>query len=224
MPVFQLPDELVFPRPELAEPSGLLAVGGDLSPDRLLMAYSLGIFPWYAAGEPLLWWSPDPRLVLFPDQLHVPHSLAKGLRKGRYRVTFDTAFADVIHACGNRPRPGQLGTWITPEMQDAYIRLHHLGFAHSVEAWEEETLAGGLYGVSLGGCFYGESMFADRPDASKTAFVTLVHRLQEWDFDLIDCQMTTDHLVRFGATEIPRADFQARLRLSLERATRQGPW
>ena len=171
MPIFRLPREVVFPDPSLAEPDGLLAVGGDLSPERLLRAYAEGIFPWFNEGSPILWWSPDPRLVLFPDELHVSSSLARTLRRGRYRVTADQAFGRVIRACSWTERPGQDGTWITDEMIAAYEELHRLGFAHSFEAWSGETLAGGLYGVSLGGAFFGESMFSERADASKAAFV-----------------------------------------------------
>ena len=166
MPIYRLPSEPVFPDPARAEPDGLLAVGGDLSPERLLTAYAEGIFPWYSDPNPILWWSPDPRLVLEPAHLHVPRSLRKLLRGGRFRVTADRAFAQVIGRCAARERPGQDGTWITDEMRAAYVRLHELGFAHSFEAWEGERLAGGLYGVSLGGAFFGESMFAGRPDAS----------------------------------------------------------
>lgn len=224
MPVFQLPEEILFPKPDLSEPNGLLAMGGDLSPERLLAAYSLGIFPWYSESEPILWWSPDPRLVLAPSQLHVPKSLRKTLKKRIYQVTFDRAFGEVIRRCAGRDRPGQDGTWITPEMIEAYERLHHLGFAHSAEAWEGDQLVGGLYGVSLGGAFFGESMFADKPDASKAAFVTLVRQLQAWDFCLIDCQVTTDHLLRFGAVEIPRALFLERLPQAVQKPTQRGAW
>ena len=176
MPIFRLGRDVAFPDPARAEPDGLLAVGGDLRPERLLAAYALGIFPWFDDSSPILWWSPDPRPVLEPERLHVSRRLARTIRQGRYRVTADTAFERVIRSCAARERPGQRGTWITDEMVLAYVRLHRLGFAHAFEAWEGDALAGGLYGVSLGGVFFGESMFADRPDASKVAFVRAV----EW--------------------------------------------
>ncbi|WP_242395752.1 leucyl/phenylalanyl-tRNA--protein transferase [Anaeromyxobacter oryzisoli] len=224
MPIYRLPREPVFPDPSDAEPDGLLAVGGDLSPERLLTAYAEGIFPWFSEGSPILWWSPDPRLVLDPPTLHVPRSLARTIRHARYRVTADTAFAEVIRRCADRTRPGQDGTWITPDMIAAYERLHRLGFAHSFEAWDAEGLAGGLYGVSLGAAFFGESMFADRPDASKVAFVTSVEFLHRSGIGLVDCQVRTDHLVRFGAQEIPRAGFLARLEQALTAPTLRGTW
>jgi leucyl/phenylalanyl-tRNA---protein transferase len=222
--VYRLPREPVFPDPERAEPDGLLAVGGDLSPRRLLAAYERGIFPWFSEKGPILWWSPDPRLVLRPEWLHLPRSLARTLRRGRYAVRADTAFAEVIARCAAARRPGQRGTWITPEMIAAYVRLHRMGFAHSFEAWEGEGLAGGLYGVSLGGAFFGESMFSERPDASKAAFAASVPWLADRGVALVDCQVRTEHLVRFGAREIPRAAFLAELRRALRRPTLQGKW
>jgi leucyl/phenylalanyl-tRNA--protein transferase len=222
--IFRLPREPVFPEPGEAEPDGLLAVGGDLSPERLLQAYAAGIFPWYSQGSPILWWSPDPRLVLDPASLHVPRSLERTLRRGRYEVRSDTAFEQVIRRCAGKARPGQDGTWITHAMVLAYERLHRLGFAHSFEAWEGEALVGGLYGVSLGSAFFGESMFADRPDASKTAFVAGVRWLAGGGVDLVDCQVRTEHLVRFGAAEVPRRAFLERLAASLGRPTCRGPW
>ena len=199
-----------FPDVELAlhEPDGLLAVGGALSEEWLLQAYRQGIFPWYGPGQPILWWAPDPRLVLSPGQLHVSRSLAKVIRKGRYTVTLDTAFSEVVAACAE-PRPGQSGTWITPEMREAYIKLHHGGYAHSVECWHEGELAGGLYGVAIGRIFFGESMFARRSNASKVAFVALVRQLARWGFRLIDCQVHTGHLASLGATAISRQAFTA---------------
>lgn len=191
----------------LKEPDGLLAVGGDLAPQRILSAYRHGIFPWFSPGQPILWWSPDPRAVLFPDQLKVARSLRKTINKGSYQVRFDTAFARVIRACAATPRRGQNGTWITPEMQQAYIRLHEMGYAHSAESWHGDELVGGLYGMRLGRVFFGESMFSHRSDASKVAFVHLVRRLQEEGVVLIDCQVTTDHLLSLGAEEIPRRRF-----------------
>jgi leucyl/phenylalanyl-tRNA---protein transferase len=224
VPIFRLSRDAVFPDPALSEPDGLLAVGGDLSPERLLTAYAEGIFPWFGDDSPILWWSPDPRLVLDPAAVHVPRSLARTIRHGRFRVTADTAFERVIRRCAEQDRPGQDGTWITGEMIDAYLRLHGLGFAHSFEAWDGEALAGGLYGVSLGAAFFGESMFADRPDASKVAFVQAVEWLRGVGVRLVDCQVRTDHLVRFGAREIPRAEFLARLADALDHPTMRGRW
>ncbi len=190
----------------LEEPDGLLAVGGDLSPPRLLRAYRHGVFPWYNPGEPILWWSPDPRLVLFPDRLKVSRSLKKVLKQGRYCLTYDTAFDQVIEACSG-PRRDETGTWITPEMKTAYLNLHSLGHAHSVECWYEGTLAGGLYGVAIGRVFFGESMFHRHSNASKIAFVHLTRWLQQWNYALIDCQVRTNHLLSMGAEEIPRSRF-----------------
>jgi leucyl/phenylalanyl-tRNA--protein transferase len=224
MPVFQLDERLLFPPAGLADPDGLLAVGGDLRPERLLLAYSSGIFPWPTEDFPLLWHSPDPRFVLRGDQLHVPRSLAKAMRRGRYRLSFDQAFDEVIEHCARKRRPGQNGTWITDEMVEAYRSLHHLGFAHSSEAWEGEELVGGLYGVSLGGAFFGESMFAEAPDASKSAFVRLVEQLDRWSIHLIDAQVHTAHLQRFGAEHWPRDRYLAALAKALEAPTRRGPW
>jgi len=222
--VFRLPRKPIFPDPELAEPDGLLAVGGDLSPDRLLRAYAEGIFPWYSEETPILWWSPEPRMVLLPTEFHVPRSLRRTLRSGAFEVRVDTAFGEVIRRCAGKDRPGQDGTWITPEMVLAYERLHDLGFAHSFEAWEGGELAGGLYGVSLGAAFFGESMFADRPEASKVAFAASVEWLRARGVELIDCQVDTEHLRRFGAREIPRAEFLARLRNAMASATVKGKW
>jgi leucyl/phenylalanyl-tRNA--protein transferase len=225
VPIFRLPREIVFPDPELAEPDGLLAVGGDLSPERLLAAYAAGIFPWFGEGSPILWWSPDPRFALEPGWVHVSQSLRRTIRRGRYRVSADEAFERVIRRCAATARPGQDGTWITGEMIDAYLRLHRLGFAHSFEAWEGEALAGGLYGVSLGAAFFGESMFADRPDASKVAFVRAVEWLARQGIELVDAQVRTEHLVRFGARELPRAEFLGRLEHALgARETIRGRW
>jgi leucyl/phenylalanyl-tRNA--protein transferase len=224
MPVFQLDERLVFPPPELADPDGLLAVGGDLRPERLVLAYSTGIFPWPTEGFPLLWHSPDPRFVLEAEQLHVPRSLAKTVRRERYRCTLDTAFRTVMASCAEIPRQGQDGTWITDDMLEAYAELHELGFAHSVEVWEGETVVGGVYGVSLGGAFFGESMFAHSPDASKVGFVRLVEQLSRWDINLIDAQVHTAHLERFGAEHWPRARYLARLERALQLRTRRGKW
>ncbi|HTE53497.1 MAG TPA: leucyl/phenylalanyl-tRNA--protein transferase [Kofleriaceae bacterium] len=224
MPVFRLSHHVSFPSPELADESGLLAVGGDLSPERLLLAYSLGIFPWYGEDLPILWHSPDPRMVLDADQLQLPRSLRKELRRGRFRIELDTAFDEVVRACAETPRPEQDGTWITDEMMAAYVRLHQLGFAHSAEAWLDDELVGGVYGVSLGGAFFGESMFARASDASKVAFAVLVEQLVRWDIRLIDCQVHTDHLARFGAEPWPRERFLAALAAAIEKPTRRGRW
>jgi leucyl/phenylalanyl-tRNA--protein transferase len=224
MPVYRLGPGCVFPSPEDADPSGLLAVGGDLTPERLLVAYAMGIFPWFDDDQPILWHSPNPRHVLLPSDLVVSRSLRRFLARNPFTLTLDVAFSEVIRACAAAPRKGQDGTWITGDMIDAYQRLHEMGFAHSVEAWEEGELVGGLYGLSLGGCFFGESMFTRRDDASKAAFVALVHQLSEWNFDLIDCQVHTDHLTRFGARPWRRRDFLAALETSLTRPTLCGRW
>lgn len=194
----------------LEDPNGLLAAGGDLSLPRLLAAYENGIFPWYSDGQPVLWWSPDPRMVLFPAELKIPRSLKKRIARRDYEVTADTAFGEVMRGCAG-PRSGQDGTWITGEMIDAYTRLHRAGHAHSVETWIGGRLAGGLYGVALGRMFYGESMFTRSPDASKISLAHLVRQLERWGCGMIDCQMTTAHLARFGAREIRRVDFMRKL-------------
>jgi leucyl/phenylalanyl-tRNA--protein transferase len=224
MPVYQLTGDLLFPRPELAEEDGLLAVGGDLTEERLLLAYSLGIFPWYSEPYPILWWSPDPRLVLLPAELRVSRSLVQVMKKNFFKVTMDTAFAEVIRHCAAVPRKDEDGTWITAEMNAAYIALHHSGFAHSIESWYNGELVGGLYGVSLGGIFFGESMFTKVPNASKVALVRLVRQLAQWGFSLIDCQVTTRHLVSLGAREVPRRAFQSMLDRALQSPTRRGKW
>jgi leucyl/phenylalanyl-tRNA--protein transferase len=216
--------DIAFPPPERASPEGIVAIGGDASPERLLAAYRTGIFPWPHEGLPLLWFSPDPRFVLPPEQAHLPRSLRKRIRRGEYDVRTDTAFEAVMRACSHVPRPGQDGTWITEELVAGYTRLHALGYAHSVEAWRDGLLCGGLYGVSLGGMFFGESMFAHAPDASKVAFVALLGNLAAWGFDLVDCQAYTKHLERFGAVEWRRRRFLRLLRASLEKPTRVGPW
>ncbi|NLC09443.1 MAG: leucyl/phenylalanyl-tRNA--protein transferase [Gammaproteobacteria bacterium] len=190
----------------LRQPNGLLAMGGDLSSQRLIAAYRHGCFPWYAEGQPLMWWSPDPRTVVFPNQLHIPRSLKKNIKRGTFQVTYDQAFARVLSACAE-PRSTDSGTWITPAMQAAYCELHKLGYAHSVEVWHQQQLVGGLYGIAIGQLFFGESMFARMNDASKVGFVTLVQDLKAAGFVLIDCQMHTEHLARFGAQEINRSEF-----------------
>lgn len=224
MPVFKLDDRLIFPPPEMADEGGLLAVGGDLSPERLLLAYSEGIFPWYSKELPILWHSPDPRLVLRTENLHVGRSLRKAIAKQPYAIKLDTAFPQVIAACANVFRPDQFDTWITDDMLAAYCRLHELGFAHSAEAWRGDELVGGLYGVSLGAAFFGESMFASAANASKIAFVTLVRQLHAWGINLVDCQVHTEHLARFGAELWPRRRFLRALHEALDHPTRRGKW
>jgi leucyl/phenylalanyl-tRNA--protein transferase len=224
MPIFRLVDEIIFPAPSYADPSGLLAVGGDLSSERILAAYRLGIFPWFSDDQPILWWSPDPRSVLDLDAFRLSRSLRKTLKKGAFKVTFDGAFEAVIESCSTVARKSQSGTWITAEMQDAYIHLHELGYAHSVETWCAEQLVGGLYGVSLGKAFFGESMFHLKTDASKVALATLVQQLKAWEFHFIDAQMTTEHLTSLGAREIPRREFLKRLKTALRHPTKRGRW
>ena len=224
MPIFRLTNQIAFPPPHFAEEDGLLAVGGNLQPERLLAAYEAGIFPWYSDGQPILWWSPDPRLVLFPGEFHRSRSLRKTSRRGTFELRFDTAFAEVITACAGAPRSYGEGTWITDEMKQAYTRLHELGYAHSIECWHEGTLAGGVYGLSLGSCFFGESMFTRITDASKVALSALAHLCEAWDFEFIDCQVTNDHLLSLGAREISRENFLKRLRRNLEHPTRRGSW
>jgi leucyl/phenylalanyl-tRNA---protein transferase len=223
MPIFQLMEEISFPPSHLATPSGILAVGGDLSPERILEAYRQGIFPWYADQEPIIWWSPDPRFVLFPSEIRVSRSMKQILRQGRFTVTFDRDFRAVITAC-QKPRPGQAGTWITREMKDAYIAIHEMGYAHSVEAWQERVLVGGLYGVSLGGCFFGESMFSLVSNASKVAFITLTEELLCRRFGLIDCQVRSSHLASLGARDVPRKQFTGLLDTLLRCETLRGDW
>ncbi len=225
MPIFLLDESPVFPDPALAdEQTGILAVGGDLSPRRLITAYRQGIFPWYdQATCPILWHAPAVRFVLEPSALHVSRSLEKTLRRAPFRLTYDRAFAAVLRACAEVPRPGQAGTWLNDEMQQAYGELHRRGVAHSAEAWDGDRLVGGLYGVTLGGVFFGESMFARARDASKVAFATLVRHLRLLGYVLIDCQVHTEHLARFGAVEWPRERFRAALARGL-RITPRAPW
>lgn len=207
----------------LAEPNGLLAIGGDLSVERLLAAYRHGIFPWYSRGQPILWWSPNPRAILRLSALKVSRSLRKSLRRGNYQVRFDSAFEDVIWQC-SKPRKDGLGTWITDEMRNAYIRMHKLGHAHSVEVWDNNQLIGGLYGISVGKVFFGESMFSRRTDASKLAFVYLVRQLEKWTFALIDCQVYSEHLGSLGAEQIPRDRFTAYLDNYCDKPGMPGYW
>jgi leucyl/phenylalanyl-tRNA--protein transferase len=222
--VHRLAAEPVFPPPSEAEPSGLLAVGGDLSSRRLLAAYRAGIFPWYEDPQPILWFSPDPRWLLLPSELRVSRRLARTLRQAKFEVTLDRAFDRVIRGCASARRAGSAGTWITPAMIEGYLELFERGFAHSAESWQAGELVGGVYGVSLGGAFFGESMFTLRPDASKVALVTLVRRLAGWGFDFVDCQVHTPHLEQLGARAWPRADFLRALAATLARETRRGRW
>ena len=217
--------DLDFPPVEQATLEGLLAVGGDLRPERLLEAYRHGIFPWYSDNQPILWWSPDPRTVLFPDKLHISRSLKRSLRPGLFSVTLDTCFADVMrHCAGPRLQYPDGGTWITAEMLEAYTRLHELGYAHSVETWKEGQLVGGLYGVALGGAFFAESMFARASDASKVALVSLVRQLQTWGFQIMDCQQSSPHVLAFGAEAIPRHEFLDHLAVALTLPERNARW
>lgn len=225
MAIYRLFDDPVFPDPAEAEVDGLLAVGGDLSPLRLINAYAAGVFPWYGPESPILWWSPDPRPILEPAALHVLKSLRRTLNAQRFRFTLDRDFGAVIRACAEQPRPGQDGTWILPEMIEAYERLHVLGFAHSLEALDQEGgLAGGIYGLALGRVFFGESMFHAVSGASQAALAVLMRHLGERGYHFLDCQQATPHLLRLGAREIPRREFLGRLNLALRQPTEQGPW
>ncbi|HEX5340065.1 MAG TPA: leucyl/phenylalanyl-tRNA--protein transferase [Gammaproteobacteria bacterium] len=219
------PDAFPDPRSALREPDGLLAAGGDLSPARLLCAYRRGIFPWYSADQPILWWCPDPRAVLFPDTLHISRSLRKNLRQRHYEVTFDRAFADVMLACAGARRNQPVdGTWITDEMRAAYHALHQLGHAHSVEVWMDGQLAGGLYGIAMGNVFFGESMFSRRTAGSKIALAWLTRQLRAWDFQMIDCQVTSQHLSSLGSIKLPRNEFLTLLETFATRSGHSGRW
>ncbi len=225
MPIYQLlPDSYGFPRTSEAEPDGLLAIGGDLSPGRLLEAYSRGIFPWFSDHEPIMWWSPAPRLVLFPEELHISKSMRPLFNQEVYHVSFDTAFERVMQACKSTFRRDQLGTWITKDMITAYTLLHQLGFAHSVEVWKEKELVGGLYGISLGSAFFGESMFAKQSNASKYGFIWLVRGLERLGIELIDCQTHTNHLASLGAKEISRDEFEKLLSETIQNEHLRGSW
>jgi leucyl/phenylalanyl-tRNA--protein transferase len=224
VPVFLLSDTIEFPTPHLASKDGLLAVGGDLSQERLLLAYRMGIFPWFSNNEPILWWSPDPRLVLYPHEIKISKTLRKIIKKDVFSVTMDLAFKEVINQCAQVRVQKNEGTWIVKEMIDAYCNLHDSGFAHSVEVWHQGYLAGGLYGVSLGKCFFGESMFTRISNASNVGLVKLVEHLKELSFDMIDCQVPTEHLTRFGARQIPRMRFLHQLENSLKAPTKRGKW
>ena len=224
MPVYRLPETgIAFPSPFDAEPDGLLAVGGSLDPGRLVAGYCAGIFPWYPDNCPPLWWSPDPRCILVPEEFHLPRSLARTLKAGVFTFSFDRAFDQVIEGCADL-RTGQKSTWLLPEMIEAYTHLHHLGIAHSIEAWHKDKLAGGLYGVALGKVFFGESMFFRHPDASKAAFAHLVARLREASFTLIDCQQESAHLLRFGARSVSRMEFMRRLAKAIAAPDAPGVW
>jgi leucyl/phenylalanyl-tRNA--protein transferase len=224
VPVFLLTDAMEFPPPHLAARDGLLAVGGDLSVKRLIFAYRMGIFPWFSEGDPILWWSPDPRLVLYPNEIKISKTLKKIIKKKTFNVTMDLAFNEVINQCAQARLQNNQGTWIVKDMIDAYCKLHRSGFAHSVEVWQQGELAGGLYGVSLGKCFFGESMFTRVSNASNVGLVKLSNYLNELSFELIDCQVTTEHLIRFGAREIPRPLFLDQLKVSLGAPTHRGKW
>lgn len=223
MAVFLLPSDLEFPDPAHANPDGLLAVGGDLCTERLLLAYRSGIFPWFNAGDPILWWSPDPRCVLYPGEIKISRSMRNVLNRGRFEVKYDLAFSQVMRKCGSL-RMHLEGTWITPDMIEAYQRLHDLGMAHSVEVYSEGRLCGGLYGVSLGGVFFGESMFSEVANASKVALITLCRDLEQRGFGLIDCQLPTDHLFSMGAVAISRDTYLETLKGELAKETLRGDW
>ena len=220
MAVYRLPKELEFPSPTHADSDGLLAIGGDLSPKRLLKAYRLGIFPWYNADEPIYWWSPDPRSIIAPSNVHISQRLARVIRSKRYTISYDTVFDTVIEQCAQSRRTSQKGTWITPAMQEAYSTLHLMGNAHSIESWNDGKLVGGLYGISIGGVFFGESMFSHQTDASKVAFASLAQQLHLWGFDLIDCQVHSKHLAQFGAQPLPRELFLKQLIASVNQPDR----
>jgi leucyl/phenylalanyl-tRNA--protein transferase len=224
MPIFQLNERLQFPPPDYAEDNGLLAIGGDLRPERLLLAYSQGIFPWYSKGDPILWWFTSPRLVIFPDEFRIPRRITRYARAASLKITRDHAFSQVISECAavRTERGGE--TWISPEMQKAYITLHQLGFAHSVECWQNDLLVGGLYGIALDRVFFGESMFSRIKCGSQFALIALVDSLKNKNFQLIDCQMTTNHLLRFGAREISGREFRTQLRNNIKNITPHDNW
>ena len=218
------PYNLNFPPSQSVTPEGIIALGGDLSPERLLVAYNRGIFPWYNPGDPIVWWLPDPRFVVFPEELHISKSLRPYFNQQRYRVTFDTAFEQVIDVCRSIPRNGQVGSWLTLDMVEAYIQMHRLGYGHSVEVWQEEQLVGGLYGLSIGKVFYGESMFSKASNASKVGFVELTLRLQQLEYWLIDCQQPSKHLHSMGGRGISREEFNRIMARNTLETTRTGSW
>ena len=222
MPVYLLSDDLIFPSPPLASEDGLLAVGGDLSQERLLLAYRMGIFPWYSDGQPILWWSPNPRCIIYPDKVYCSSSLKKHIRKTRPKLSFNQDFASVIRNCARLD--SDQGTWITAEMEQTYIQLHRLGHAHSVEVREDDQLIGGLYGLAIGKVFFGESMFSHRTNASKVAFVFLCRQLHKWGYQLIDCQVENPHLLSLGAQCIDRKDFLRQLSRSVNQTSSPHRW
>ncbi|KAA0214901.1 leucyl/phenylalanyl-tRNA--protein transferase [bacterium] len=224
MPVYQLNRQIAFPDPRGADEDGIVAVGGDLAPARVLAAYACGIFPWPHEGMPLLWFSPDPRYLLPVGEIKLWRSLRQTLHKRPFRITLDRAFSRVMAGCAQAARKGERGTWITPALRRAFEALHEAGVAHSVEAWTGDELAGGLYGLSLGGMFCGESMFHRRDDASKVAFVALVQQLARWNFDFVDAETYTPHMARYGTRPVPREQFLESLARTLRRETRRGPW
>ncbi len=224
MPLFRLSERLDFPPAWLARSDGLLCIGGDLSAQRILLAYENGIFPWFSENEPILWWSPDPRLVLIPEHINISKSLKKKIKKNSFHLTLDHAFEETILSCAQPRRKKYAGTWLIEEMIEAYIQLHKLGYAHSIETWKEGLLVGGLYGICLGGIFFGESMFSFESDASKIALITLAHHLKQHRFDLIDCQVTTNHLLSMGATEISRNSYLDIIQQSIKRKDIKNIW
>ena len=224
MTIYRLSEDLIFPDPRDAEEDGLIAVGGDLTPARVLLAYHYGIFPWYSDDQPYMWWSPTPRMLLYPDQFHTSKTLKRKLKSEEYQVRFDTNFPAVIRACAKIPRSHEQGTWITEEMISTYIELHRMGYAHSVEVYLEDRLIGGQYGLSLGKAFFGESMFSYEKDGSKIAFANLAALLNIWDFDFIDCQLPTDHLKSLGAVEMPREEYLTQLDKTLEYEHHRCSW
>ncbi len=224
MTVYSIGDQIVFPPADWARPDGLLAVGGDLSVPRLLTAYRLGIFPWFNEGDPILWWSPDPRMAMFPDEFYINRRFRRLLKKGDFSITMDAAFSEVVDQCAYQPTPSRESTWITLEMREAYQALFEAGYAHSVECWRGGQLAGGLYGVAIGRCFFGESMFSAAPNGSKVALAYLTAHLRQWRFEIIDCQLPTHHLKRLGAREIPRSEYLKHLRRGTAIAGPASPW
>jgi len=224
MPVYLLSDELIFPNPAMADQDGLLAVGGDLSPDRLILAYENGIFPWFSDESPILWWSPDPRMMLFTAEFKISKSLSQSIRRKNYQVRFDENFKAVITGCASTLRKHELGTWIIPEMVEAYCKLFDMGFAHSVETYQDDKLVGGLYGISIGRAFFGESMFFIERDASKVALAALIERMKDWDFHFIDAQQQTTHLQSLGARPVPRDTFLELLKKAVNLPTITGKW
>ena len=218
------PNQIIFPDPSNANPEGLLAYGGNLEPETIIQAYTQGIFPWYDESSPIMWWSPDPRMVLFPKEMKISNSLKHTLNSRKYKCSFDQSFKEVISQCARVSRAGQKGTWITSEMQKAYLKLHKMGLAHSVETWKNDQLIGGLYGISLGSAFFGESMFHHMPDASKVALYYLNEHIKKWNFDFIDAQTPTSHLKSMGAKEISRDKFLNLLGKSMKKPNKTGSW